>query len=223
MLYNPPGSARPVRSRFPADKNEAVIPLTANGSAAIGTWPIVVTGRRPVGNGSVEVASQMADLEIADSFFDFAFEKSAPNWARRRELRVSVENEEEFEGEAEVRVAGPAGQDVDRRRAAEDSPRTPASWCSRSRSRPDARPGSYKSLVCRAIVTHERRTDRSHAGHAANCGSTSRCRPKRTRPKPSRNRNRPQPSLQPQARKTTQPPGTVATGRRRRRLEQTNR
>jgi len=80
--------------------------LTANNGAAIGKWPIVVTGSATVAGGRVELATQMAELEISDSFFSFAFEKSAAELGQETELVVNVENKIPFDGEAEVQLLG---------------------------------------------------------------------------------------------------------------------
>src|SRR6188472_411379 len=45
MLYNPPGIGSSGSVVIPEGQNEALIPITANGQAAIGTWKIVVLGR----------------------------------------------------------------------------------------------------------------------------------------------------------------------------------
>ncbi len=152
MLYNPPGIGSSGSISIAADKNEAEIPLTANGSAAIGTWPIVVTGRATVGNGPVEAATQMAQLEIAETFMAFAFEKTAGEQGQQTELLVNVENKAEFAGEAIVELLGlPANTstDAEPKKITSDTeqivfPITVAK---------EAKAGTYKSLVCRATVT----------------------------------------------------------------------
>jgi hypothetical protein len=152
MLYNPPGIGSSASISIPAGKNEATIPLTANSSAAIGVWPIVVTGSATVGNGRVEVATQMAELTISDSYFRFAFEKTAGELGQKTELVVNVENKTAFDGEADVRLLGlPANTTTpaEPQKMTKDSTQLvfPITITDK------ARPGTYKSLVCRAIVT----------------------------------------------------------------------
>ncbi|MCH5373443.1 MAG: PPC domain-containing protein, partial [Planctomycetes bacterium] len=151
LLYNPPGIGSSGSISIAADKSEADIPLTANGNAAIGVWPIVVTGSATVGNGAVEIATQMAELEIADSYMSFGFEKSAGELGQKTELIVSVENKAEFEGEATVELLGlPANTST------EAEPKKVTSATEQLvfpiDIAQDAKPGTYKSLVCRAIV-----------------------------------------------------------------------
>jgi hypothetical protein len=152
MLYNPPGIGSSGSISIAADKSEAAIPLTANGNAAIGNWPIVVTGSATVGNGRVEVATQMADLEIADSFMSFAFEKAAGELGQKTELLVNVENKLEFEGEATVQLLGLPANTTTEAEPKKINKETEQIVFPIDVAK-EAKPGTYKSLVCRAIVT----------------------------------------------------------------------
>ena len=117
LLYNPPGIASSGSISIPGDKNEGVIPLTANGNAAIGTWPMIVIGTATVGNGGVEVASQMAQLTISESYFSFAFDKAAAELGQETEMVVKVEKKLDFAGEATAELLGlPANTSVNRNR-----------------------------------------------------------------------------------------------------------
>jgi hypothetical protein len=154
MLYNPPGIGSSGSISIPGDKNEAAIPLTANGNAAIGTWPIVVTGSSSVSGGRLEVATQMADLTISDSFVNLTFEKAAGELGGQAQFVVNVENKIEFEGQADVQLLGlPANTSTDSEPQAitkdTESLIFPISIGQ------DARPGVHKSLVCRVIVTQD--------------------------------------------------------------------
>src|SRR6185436_11543353 len=87
-------------------QTEAVIPVTANGGAAIGKWPLVVIGRAGFNGGTVEVASQFASLEIADVFFNFAFQKSAGELGKDTALLVKVEKKVDFPETAKIELLG---------------------------------------------------------------------------------------------------------------------
>ena len=52
LLYNPPGVASSGSIVIPENQNEAVIPLTANGTAGVGNWKIVMTGRTGTRGGN---------------------------------------------------------------------------------------------------------------------------------------------------------------------------
>jgi hypothetical protein len=151
MLYNPPGIGSSGSISIPADKDEAEIPLTANASAAIGTWPIVVTASAQVDNGRVEVASQMAELTISDSYMSLAFEKAAGELGQQAQLLVHVENAIEFQGEATVQLLGlPANTSTEAEPKKITKDTTDVLFPITIDEK--AKPGTYKSLVCRVIV-----------------------------------------------------------------------
>ncbi len=110
MLYNPPGVASSGSISIPEGQNEAVIPLTANNGAAIGSHKIVVVGRSPHGGATVECSTQLADLAIADSYFGIAFQKAAIELGQTTEVVVKAEKKSDFPGNAKVELVGlPAG------------------------------------------------------------------------------------------------------------------
>jgi hypothetical protein len=152
MLYDPRGIGSSRSITIPAGKNEAVIPLTANNSAQFGSWPIIVLGRAKVGNGNLHVASQMAKLEVADTFFDLAFEKAAAELGQVAEVLVRINKKRDFDGAASIRLLGlPAKTTTDAK---------PLEFTKDSREvvfqvkiDEAARPGKHQTLVCQAIVT----------------------------------------------------------------------
>jgi hypothetical protein len=145
MLYNPPGVSSSGSVSIPEGQNEAVIPFTANGGTPIGTWKIVCIGRAAHLNGGVEVASQLADLNIADQYFNFTFDKSAVEQAKDTEVVVKVEKKADFEGNAKCELVGiPAGTTTTPIEFNKDTKELVFKvTCSK-----DARPGRYPSLLC---------------------------------------------------------------------------
>jgi hypothetical protein len=152
LLYNPPGIGSSRSISIPAGQNEAVIPLTANGSAQIGNWPLIALARAKVGDGNLEMASQQANLEIADSFFNLKFEKSAAELGQDADVLVRIEKKRDFEGDATIQLLGLPAKTTT---AAEPKPinqdTTEVSF--KVSVAADARPGKFQTLVCRAIVT----------------------------------------------------------------------
>ncbi|MBM4092767.1 MAG: peptidase [Planctomycetes bacterium] len=151
LLYNPPGIGSSGSVTIPADQNEAFIPLTANASAAIGTWPIIVIGQATVGNGNVEVATQMAELAVSDSFLNLTIDKAAAEVGKATEVVIHVENKVPFEGEAEVRLMGlPANTSATPEvlTITKDSTQVvfPVTVTDQ------AKPGTYKSLVSTVVI-----------------------------------------------------------------------
>ena len=152
LLYNPPGIGSSGSVSIPAGQTEATIPLTANGSAAIGTWPIIVLARSKVGNGDVDIASQAANLEISDRYFTFAFEKAAAELGQEAEVLVRIQKQRDFDGTATAELLGLPAKTATDPKPLEFTKDT-ADMLFKVKIEPDARPGKYQGLVCRATVT----------------------------------------------------------------------
>ena len=210
LLYAPPGIGASGSISIPGDKSEAEIPLTANGNAVLGTWPIIVIGSSTVGNGGVEVASQMAQLTIADSYFNFTFDKAAGELKQETQMVVKIEKKVDFEGQATAELLGlPANTSV---------PPEPMKFTKDStelvfpiKIDQTARPGVYKTLVCRAVVTQSGEP----VTHTLGTGELRVDEP--LPPKPAAPQPAPQPAAQPQPQP---PPATAEPPKRLSRLEQ---
>jgi hypothetical protein len=154
LLYNPPGIGSSTSINIAEGQTEAVVPLTANGGAAIQMWPIVVTGTAAFGNGRVEAATNFAELEIADRFFDLAIQKSAVEQNQEGVVVVSVSKKIDFPETGEVELLGlPAGTSVvsEKPKFTQDS----TELTFRVKASEDARPNTYKSLVCRTVIIRD--------------------------------------------------------------------
>jgi hypothetical protein len=154
FLYNPPGIGSSGSITIPEGQTEASIPVTANSGAAIGKWPIVIQGRAGFGGGTVEVATQMAELEIVDSFFNFAFQKTAGELGKEAGLVIKVEKKVDFPETAKVELLGlPANTST----AAEplNLTKDTAELIFPIKIAENATPNTYKSLVCRTTMIRE--------------------------------------------------------------------
>ena len=150
FLYNPPGIGSSGSISIPEGQNEAVIPVTANGGAAVGKWPIVVVGRAGFNGGTVEVASQMAELEIADVFFTFAFQKAAGELGKETALVVKVEKKVDFPEAAKIELLGlPANTSTG---DPKDLNKDTTELVFPIKIAENATPNTYKSLVCRSTI-----------------------------------------------------------------------
>jgi hypothetical protein len=160
MLYNPPGIGSSGSIVIPEGQNEAVIPLTANAQAAIGTWKIVVVGRandpsqqqqqqgRRRRGAGYECSSQLTDLAVADQFYKFQFERAAVEQGQETELSVKVEKLTDFEGEATAELLGiPAGVTTEPVKFTKDT----AELVFKIKAAPEARDGKHGGLVCRTV------------------------------------------------------------------------
>lgn len=149
MLYNPSGIGSSGSIRIAKGTNEAEIPLTANGGASIGVHDIIVTGSAQVGNGRIEVASQMAKLEIADKLFDHSFVKAAVELEQQTELLVKLTPKREFAGKCELKLLGlPPGLATESVEV--DAKVEQATFLLTAAK--DARVGKHTSLVVRATL-----------------------------------------------------------------------
>jgi hypothetical protein len=150
MLYNPSGVGSASSTQIPEGKNEAVIALNANNQAEIKTWKIAVMGEATVGNGPVLVSSQLADLEIADAYFTFAFSPAAAEQGQETDLLIKVAKVKDYEGAAKVELLGlPNEVTSDPIEINKDTQE--ASFKVKTAQKSPV--GRHKSLVCRAVVT----------------------------------------------------------------------
>ncbi len=109
MLYNPPGVSSSRSIRIAKGQTEALIPLTANGSAALQPWDICVEGRANI-NGRVLVATPLAKLEVKAPYIGLTFPKASVEIAQEVDYKIAVEVTTPFEGSAKVTLVGlPAG------------------------------------------------------------------------------------------------------------------
>jgi hypothetical protein len=150
FLYNPSGIGSSGSIAIPEGQTEAVIPVTANGGAAIGKWPIVVLGRAGFGGGTVEVATPFAELEVVDGFFNFAFQKTAGELGKDAALVVKVEKKADFPETAKIELLGlPAntstGEPLDLKQDTTE-------LVFPIKIAENATPNTYKSLVCRSTI-----------------------------------------------------------------------
>lgn len=159
LLYNPPGVASSANITIPAGQNEALIPLTANGGAAVGTWQVVALGRarseanmsekreeRRRRGGGYEAATGFVNLNISEQYFKMAFEKSAVEIGQASEVVVRIEKLTDFEGAAKCELNGlPAGASVE---GPLEFTKDSTELAFKVKTAADARPGKFNSLVC---------------------------------------------------------------------------
>ena len=148
MLYNPPGIGSSRSIKIPKGKNEVNLPITANGSAAIGKWPIVVYAAV----GGNEIATMPVDLEIADRAFNFGFPKTATELGASADVIVNVEKLRDFAGTCEAQLVGlPAGVTCDQPKQEIKNDTTQIVFP--VKIAPEAKVGQHKTLVVQARIS----------------------------------------------------------------------
>ncbi|MCA9139682.1 MAG: pre-peptidase C-terminal domain-containing protein [Planctomycetales bacterium] len=109
-LYNPPGVSINNSRYIDKGKTEIEIPITANSSAGIGTWPIIFVATYNSKTGSATTVTPPIMLEVQDSIFKYEFPKAAGELGTEVSIAIPMEILREYEGEAEVQLVGiPAG------------------------------------------------------------------------------------------------------------------
>jgi len=151
LLYAPPGISTNNSLSIPAEQNELVLPITANGNAAVGPWPMIAIGFPDTGNGAVKVSTLAAELKIEEEFFKFTFNKASVEQGTKGQVLLGVEVARPFEGAAEVKLVGfPAGVTS----SADTQPLTAETTevVFPIEIAADARPGGHKTLNVQAII-----------------------------------------------------------------------
>ena len=154
MLYNPPGIGSSTSVKILKGKSEAVLPLTANGSAAIGEWPIIVYAyiSDSANGGSFEIATKPSTLKIEDKFFSFGFPKTSTELGAEAEVIVDVDVAREFKGTCEVELVGiPPGVECAKTKMEVKNDTERIAFPVKITDK--ARVGQHKTLVARATIT----------------------------------------------------------------------
>jgi hypothetical protein len=148
MLWNPPGigSGQAIIAK---DQSETTIHLDCNGGAPILKWPVVVIGTATVGNGPVEVSTQLAALDVSDMWVEFAVDKTRAEQGKGAELAVKVVKKRDFPGEARAELLG---LPVKTSAGAQTVTKETAELKYAIQTAPDAPPGRYGNLFIRATI-----------------------------------------------------------------------
>jgi len=154
-LYNPPGIAVNNGRKIEKGQNEVLIPITANGGAAIASWPMAMIAKYGTAQGRMQMVTNPINLEIQDIQFKFAFPRIAAEIGSETSLAVGVEVVRPFEGTCQVQLVGmPAGvtspaptQTVTPETTSITFPLTLT---------PEAKAGNHKTLHCVATITSDK-------------------------------------------------------------------
>lgn len=150
-LYNPPGVGINNSRRIDPGKTETTIPITANGRAGIGEWPLVMVASYGTDNGTAQIATNAIMLDVQDSLFRYDFPRSAAEQGTDTQIAVGMEILREYEGEAEVELLGlPNG--VSSPEATQQVKPGDTSVSFPIAIAEDAKTGKHKTLVVRSRV-----------------------------------------------------------------------
>lgn len=153
-LYAPPGIAVNNGRKIAKGQNEITVPITANASAALGAWPMVLIATYDTGNGPGKIAAGPIDLEVADLAFKFEFPRIAGETGTETAMELGVEVMRPFAGSTELELVGlPSG-------VTSPAPKQPITAESTSVTFPiqiaaEAKIGNHKTLYCVARNTSD--------------------------------------------------------------------
>ncbi len=105
-LYNPPGIGVNNSRKMTKGSSEVVVPITANASAAIGKWPVILTASFSTPSGSAYLSTKPIMLDVQDELFKYEFPNSAGELENESQIGIKVEFTREFAGEAEIEMVG---------------------------------------------------------------------------------------------------------------------
>ena len=105
-LYNPPGVGVNNSRKITKGKTEVLVPITANGSAAIGNWPVILTASYGTKNGTAYISTNPIMLDVQSELFKYNFPKSAGELGTESQVTIKLEVTREYKGEAEVQLVG---------------------------------------------------------------------------------------------------------------------
>ncbi|TWU23036.1 hypothetical protein Pla52o_25700 [Novipirellula galeiformis] len=150
-LYNPPGVAVNNSRKIDKGQTEVEIPITANGGAAVGTWPVIMVASYPTDNGTAEIATPPIMLVVEPQLFKYTFQRAAAETGTEATVAVELEVLRDLPGEAEVELVGiPNGvtssapiQKITKESTSVIFPITIAA---------DAKVGNHKTMVCQSRV-----------------------------------------------------------------------
>ncbi len=149
MLYNPPGVGSSSAIAIAEGQTEALIPLTANSAAEVQKWKIAVLGEATVGDGPVQVASQLATLDVSEPYLAFTFQSAATEQGKPTDVVIKVEKRKDFEGPAKLEMLGlPNEVTTEPREITKDS--TEIVFPVKTTANSPA--GRHKTVICRALI-----------------------------------------------------------------------
>ena len=161
-LYNPPGVATNQSRSIPKQKQEALIPITANTKARVGDWKIVFLGKTSI-NGEVETSTQLMTLRIVEPYFNIKIPTTTVLQGGTGELTVALEHRHAFEGEAELELLRlPSGVTAEKVKVKPGD----ESVVFKLTATKDARVGRHRGVGCQINMTVEGEPVRYNQGYS---------------------------------------------------------
>ncbi len=106
LLYSPPGLASAGTFKITEGENEAKVPISAKGDAALQTWQVCVVGSADAGKGPVWVSTQLVEVEVAAPFVTGKIARTFVDQGDDTTVTVTIEHKQPFEGKAKLQLLG---------------------------------------------------------------------------------------------------------------------
>ncbi|MEM0897234.1 MAG: PPC domain-containing protein [Verrucomicrobiota bacterium] len=149
LLTRTPGISATTTVKIPEGKNEVTYPITANGSAATGTFHFAVMGEANTPEGQVLASSDYIPLTVAEPFLDMKIEMASVTQGQSTKLVCKLEHKTPFEGKAKVRLTGlPAKCEAPELTFTKDT----KELVFPVKAAPDSPKGQHKGLFCSVEV-----------------------------------------------------------------------
>ena len=103
--FRPPGIGATSSVNIPKGQTECLYPISANGGAQTGEWPVYAIGSAEV-NGTAWVASRMATLTVAEPWLGITLQRTAVEQGQETEIVGTIEVKRPFPGNATVELLG---------------------------------------------------------------------------------------------------------------------
>jgi hypothetical protein len=146
--FLPPGVSGVPSIDIPKGQDEVLFPLNANGGAEIKKWKIFALGSANV-NGAAWASSQMANLEIAAPYLQFAMQRAAVEQGQQTELVCNVTVNRPFAGGAKVQLLGlppkVAAPEIELKKEMKD-------LVFKLKTEKASPAGTHKNIFCQAVI-----------------------------------------------------------------------
>jgi hypothetical protein len=150
LPWNPPGVGSAGGIAIPEGKDEAVIPMNADGSAELRTWKIVVQGASGVASGPILVSSQLANLTVAAPYLGLTFQSASVDQGKEVDMAIKVARNIDFPGEARVTLVGlPNKVSTDVKKVTKDT----TDLVFHIKTDKVSPAGNHANLFCQVVVT----------------------------------------------------------------------
>ncbi len=147
--FRPPGIGANSSVSIPKGQTEVGYPISANGNAAIGEWPVYAIGSANIG-GAAWTATQMAKLEVAEPWIGLTLQASSVEQGQATEVVAEVQVVKELKQPAKVGLLGlPHNVTTTTLEITADTKELVFPIDTRA----DSPAGTHKNIFCRVTVT----------------------------------------------------------------------